>query len=68
MRILEPHEINTITGGGTDDIICSVGIPSGVTCEGSVGDFKAAVQDAWTFLAGIPGTMPFAVEHFWAKL
>lgn len=68
MRTLELHEINAIAGAGSDDIICSIGVPSGVTCQGSVGDFKIAIQEAWAFLADIPGTMPFAAEHILKKL
>lgn len=55
MRELSKQEVTAVSGGALE---CSVGVPSGVSCKGSPGDFKDAAVRLWAISAVSPVSGP----------
>ena len=55
MREIKVEEVMAVGGG---ELSCSVGVPSGVSCEGTLSDWKSAGGAVWDFLAASPFKVP----------
>ncbi len=55
MRELQASETAAVSGG---ELNRSVGFPSGVSCEGTLSDWRSAARGAWNLLAASPFTFP----------
>lgn len=60
MRQLSDMEIENISGG---EATCTVGIPSGVSCTGTVGELRDLAVKAYAFLAVSPFSVPGIIHR-----
>ncbi|KRG38422.1 hypothetical protein ARC20_01830 [Stenotrophomonas panacihumi] len=65
MRVLSKQDIAAVAGGKLE---CSVGIPSGVSCKGSPGDFRNAGMRLWALSATNPVSGPGIVMRIYRRL
>jgi hypothetical protein len=54
MRELSIEEVALVAGG---EMTCSVGFPSGVSCEGTLSEWRSAASSVWKFVSY---TMPLS--------
>lgn len=60
MRVITQQEIFNVSGG---EATCTVGIPSGVSCTGTVGELRDLAVKAYAFLAVSPFTVPGIIHR-----
>jgi hypothetical protein len=60
MRLLDQNEICQISGG---EATCTVGVPSGVSCTGTLSELGEVAVKAYAFLAISPFTVPGIIER-----
>lgn len=60
MRVITQEEICGVSGG---EATCTVGIPSGVSCTGTLSELGQVAVKAYAFLAISPFTVPGIIHR-----